>query len=79
MRVKVRLYASLRSYLPGMKIGDTTELEIQDGACIADLFRELHIPREIVKMSFVNGISREPDFVLNADDQVGIFPPIGGG
>jgi len=39
----------------------------------------LNLPREEVKVAFVNGRTRPLDWPLQPEDEVGIFPPIGGG
>ncbi len=43
------------------------------------LVNQLNIPDEQVKICFINGLIREMDYVLQEADEVGIFPPIGGG
>ncbi|MBN1136913.1 MAG: MoaD/ThiS family protein, partial [Anaerolineae bacterium] len=55
------------------------EIEISDGATLADLARQLKVPQEEVKMVFVNGRVRPLDYALQPGDEVGIFPPVGGG
>ncbi len=84
MKVKVRLFASLRDYvpeakMPGAKIGATLEVDLPDGARIADVVDHYHLPLELVKLAFVNGVYQELDFELHENDEIGIFPPIGGG
>jgi molybdopterin converting factor small subunit len=39
----------------------------------------LQLPTEQVKITFVNGLARELDTLIQPGDEVGIFPPIGGG
>lgn len=79
MKVKVRLFANLRDYVPEAKIGVTLEVDLPDGARIADLVDHYRLPLELVKLAFVNGVYQELDFELHEDDEIGIFPPIGGG
>lgn len=79
MNVKVRLFANLRDYVPTAKIGTTLDVELQDGALVRDLANHLKLPLDLVKLAYVNGIYQELDFQLHEDDEIGLFPPIGGG
>ncbi len=79
MRVVVRVYATLCRYVPGISAGTPIEIELPDGAVVADLIERLEIPPREVKIAFVNGRTRPMDWLLNAGDEAGIFPPIGGG
>jgi molybdopterin converting factor small subunit len=40
---------------------------------------QLKIPVEEAKITFVNGIIQELDYEIKSGDEIGIFPPIGGG
>jgi molybdopterin synthase sulfur carrier subunit len=79
MRVHVKLFATLVRYGPGVTAGIPFNLDLPDGATIADLVAQLVIPAEVVKVTFVNGRMQTPEYPLSQDDEVGIFPPIGGG
>lgn len=79
MRVIVKLYATLTQYREGVKAGKPIEFELPDGATVQDLIRELKIPHEQTRVTFVNGIIQEAEWGLKEGDEVGIFPPIGGG
>lgn len=79
MRVHVKLYATLRRHRETAKPGLPFEVHLLDGAVLADLVAQLGLPREEVKVTFVNGRARAMDWPLRAGDEVGIFPPIGGG
>lgn len=77
--VQVKLFATLRRYHPGLKIGQVLTVELPDGAPVARLLQELGLPAEEVRMVFVNGIVRERDHPLADGDELGLFPPVGGG
>jgi sulfur-carrier protein len=79
MIVKVRLFANLRDYVPEAKYGSTIEVDVQSGASLKDLANQLNLPIDLVKLAYVNGIYQEMDYQLNQNDEIGIFPPIGGG
>jgi len=79
MRVQVKVFATLRRYVDRAVTGIPFEVDLPDGATVADLIEQLNLPPEEVKMAFVNARAREKDWRLAAGDEVGIFPPIGGG
>jgi len=79
MRVKVRTYATLCRYIPGVSAGTPVEIELPDGAPVSELIEKLKIPAREVKVAFVNGRTRPFDWLLEKGDEVGIFPPVGGG
>lgn len=79
MKIKVRLFANLRDYVPQAKLGTTLEVELEDGAQIKDLANHFKLPMDLVKLAYVNGIYQELDFQLHENDEIGLFPPIGGG
>jgi sulfur carrier protein ThiS len=59
--------------------GQPLELELDQGSSLQDLIDCLGIPPEETKVAFVNGRAQELDYILESGDEVGIFPPIGGG
>jgi len=79
MRVVTKLFASLHS--PKVQAGPGIPFDVQlpEGVTLADLVALLRLPPEQVRVTFVNGRARPLDWVLQPEDQVGIFPPIGGG
>ena len=82
IRVTVRLYATLRAFKPAtVQAADLGFLlTVAPETNLRDLVeRELGIPRHTVNMMFVNGIARDDGYVLQNNDEVGIFPPIAGG
>jgi len=79
MNVRVKLYATLSRYVSGVTSGSPLEVELPEDSTLADLVARLALPPQEVKVIFVNGRAREPDYRLAPGDEVGIFPPIGGG
>ena len=79
MQVHVKLFASLRYHHPGLEIGQSFPVELATGSTIDELVQHLGLPPEEVKLVYVNGRSQTEEYVLTEDDQVGIFPPVGGG
>jgi sulfur-carrier protein len=79
MRVWVKLFATLGRYHPGSLPGTPFEVDMPQVAALADLIRRLALPPEEVKIIYVNGRTQLADYVLQPGDDVGIFPPVGGG
>jgi sulfur-carrier protein len=77
--VRVKLFATLTKFTPGKNPGVPFVSEIPDGSTLSDLMTHLNLPEEEVKLSYVNGRLQPLEYELNNNDDVGIFPPIGGG
>jgi molybdopterin synthase sulfur carrier subunit len=79
MHVTVKLYATLNCYGQGERAGMPFEIDLSEDATLHDLINQLKIPVEETHITFVNGIIQESDWKLKDGDEVGMFPPIGGG
>lgn len=79
MRVRVRLFATLTRHLPGSTAGATIEVDLPAGATVASLLARIGVPQGEAHVAFVNGRIRSLDWPLQPGDEVGLFPPIGGG
>jgi molybdopterin converting factor small subunit len=74
MKVKVKLFASLRTFGP-----DEQVLEVPAGTTIDDVVNILSIPGTIRLLRIVNGEHRPADHLLQDNDELALFPPIAGG
>jgi molybdopterin converting factor small subunit len=79
VQVHVKLYATLRNHRPGLEIGESFAVELPGGATVGQLIQLLGLPEREVKTVFVNGRSQPQDHILADGDELGIFPPVGGG
>ena len=79
MQVKVKLFASLAAMVPNSEPGRPVDVELPSGSSIRDLISTLHLPEDAPRVIFVNGRAESMDHVLRETDEVGMFPPIGGG
>jgi molybdopterin synthase sulfur carrier subunit len=77
--VHARLFATLRRHYPHLGIGEPMPVELPEGATVGDLVVHLRLPADQVKVVFVDGIVRGAEHVLSDGDEVGVFPPVGGG
>ena len=73
--VHIRLHGTLRSFRPP----DAGSHPITEGMTVAALIEELGIPNEKAHLAFVNGRQVGPQSILEGDDDVAIFPSLGGG
>ena len=77
--VEVRLYARLRKYHPNPESNEALVITLNDKAKLGNLLDKLKLPKEEIKVIFVNGKSEEESHLLKDGDRVGIFSPVGGG
>jgi sulfur-carrier protein len=74
MQVKVRLFATLRENREKEMM-----MDIVQGSTPKDIIERLNIRKEEATIIMVNGRGVNPDQVLEDNDTVSIFPPVGGG
>jgi sulfur-carrier protein len=79
MQVKVRLFTTLADHTAGVEAGQTFTAVLPEGSKISSLIKHLHLPEAEAKIIMVNGRARDADFPLKNNDEVAMFPPIGGG
>jgi len=82
MNITLKLYATLRDYLPTAS-GGVTALELPAEATISDALAAVGVPIAQAHIVLINGrhVLRPdiPSRRLNENDQVAVFPAIGGG
>jgi molybdopterin converting factor small subunit len=78
MRITIKLYSMLRSYLGENEKG-VAQREFPDGAIIADVVASLGIPEKIPRITLINGEQKEAGDALSEGDVLSVFPPIAGG
>ena len=79
MKVYVKLYALLRKHHPGPNRSVPLEVDLPEGAVVADLVPALKLPGDIVRSAFINNEAAQLQTLLKDGDQVGLFPPVVGG
>ena len=74
MKVTVKLFAFLGSYLPPEAADNQIDVEIDEGATPASMFAKFNLPPENCHLVLVNGV-----FVLKAGKMTGQLPgrPLG--
>ncbi len=71
----LKLFATLAKHLPE----NADNYPIEEGMTVNDLVKKLSIPEKEAKLIFINSRKADIFSLLHHGDQVGIFPPIGGG
>jgi molybdopterin converting factor small subunit len=79
MKVSVKLYASLTKYAGGSVMHEPMQVELADEATLTELYDAIGIPDNEVKTAFVNSTMQTANYRLRDGDEVGVFPPVGGG
>lgn len=81
--ITLKLFATLSRFMPEKKEnelpGIPRQIKIPHNSTLSDLIILLKIPADEVKLCYVNGVYQEINYRLQENDEVGIFPPIGGG
>jgi molybdopterin converting factor small subunit len=81
MKIVVKLFATLREYLPCGPDKYSCPMEVKENSRVEEVVDQLKIPKEIPLIILINGIQsqeREKQ-VLKEGDVLSIFPPIAGG
>ena len=79
MEIEVKLFASLRDYLPKGSERFSCKIEIESQTRIQDILMRLKIPEEMPKIILVNGVHGKKEQILKEGDVLSVFPPVAGG
>ena len=80
LKIEVRLFATLRPYLP--QGGDPTKTVLEGPADtrICDLIERLGIPSQLAQLVMVDGVHQhDSNRVLLDGESLSVFPPVAGG
>ena len=75
MKIKVKYFAGFRT----LKKRKEDSIELPENTTVFHLLKQLDIPGDEGKFVLINGNRESEKYVLKKDDEVGIFPLIGGG
>jgi molybdopterin converting factor small subunit len=82
MRVQLKLFATLMSYLPPGAEKNAVVLDVEPGLTLDQLIERHRVPREQVHLVLLNGqfiAEPERDRPLSEGDTLAIWPPVAGG
>ncbi|MEA2040571.1 MAG: MoaD/ThiS family protein [Thermodesulfobacteriota bacterium] len=77
--LKIIISSTLREYLPVYDPVKGVDFAIDGQMTVADLCRQLRIPPDKVKIVMVNGKSEGLDYLIQGNERIALFPPVGGG
>lgn len=79
MKVTIRLFTTLREYLPPGSDGRSARVDVEAGSTVVDLVDSVGIPRDLPHIVMVNSRKAPITHALEEGDVVSLFPAIGGG
>ncbi len=83
MRITVKLFATLSRYLPAGTERNVAEIDVPDGATVADVIEWLGLPEEEVHMTLLDGRFVAPEerasTPIAPGQALAIWPPVAGG
>jgi len=79
MKIEVKLFATLQSYLPAGARGDTISVDLPPDSTVGDVVASLNIPGDVACLTVVNGHDADLEQVLAPGDELAMFPPLAGG
>jgi sulfur-carrier protein len=79
VKVEVAVFATLRRYMPELRLGQARTLEVAPGCTMAQLRDELGLPADEVKVVMRNHLQAELEDEIRDGDRVVFFPAVAGG
>lgn len=83
MKVTLKLYASLGTFLPAKAERNMAEVEVDDGTTIRSLLDRHNVPPQYCHLVLLNGVFQPPatrgSVKLKPGDAVAVWPPVAGG
>ena len=79
MEIEVKLFATLRDYLPEGSSRFSYKMEVDSDIRVQDILSRLKIPEEVPKIILVNGVHGKKEQILKEGDVLSVFPPVAGG
>ncbi|MFL7812117.1 MAG: MoaD/ThiS family protein [Anaerolineales bacterium] len=79
MQVEVRVFATLRRYLPDLGIGEAKHVQVPEGTTLDEIRNKLGLPAEEVKLIMVNHLQAQPQDQAQDGDRITFIPAVAGG
>jgi len=79
MDIEVKLFATLRDYLPKGSSRFSCRMEVDGRTRVQDILERLRIPEETPTIILINGVHGKKDQLLKDGDVLSVFPPVAGG
>lgn len=79
MQVEVRVFATLRRYLPELGIGEAKLMQVEPGTTLGQLRDRLGLPAEEVKVIMCNNLQADHENQVADGDRITYIPAVAGG
>ena len=79
MTVSVKLFATLRKYLPDDAVNKTASIILDDPSTTDDIVESMGIPDGHVHLILINGKHAKSGSKIHDGEVISIFPPVAGG
>lgn len=83
MKITLKLFATLGTYLPRERQGNVAEVEVPEGFTPGDVIERFGVPGDMVHLVLLNGVYQDQDQrasrALRSGDVVAVWPPVAGG
>ena len=79
MQVEVRVFATLRRYLPELAIGEAKLVQIEPGITLGQIMSDLGLPEKEVKVIMRNNLQADHNDLARDGDRVTYIPAVAGG
>ena len=83
MKINLKLYATLTSYLPPSADKHRAVVDVPNGTTPAAVIAQFNLPPDLTHLVLINGVyvapSERDTRQLEEHDDLAIFPPIAGG
>lgn len=79
VHVEVRVFATLRRYLPELDIGEPKLLEVPQGTTLGEIREGLGLPIEEVKVIMRNNRQADEEDLAQDGDRITYIPAVAGG
>jgi molybdopterin converting factor small subunit len=79
LTVEVRVFATLRQFLPELGIGEAKIIQVDPGTSLAALRDLLGLPEDQTKVIMRNNVQAFPEELISDGDRIAYIPAIAGG
>lgn len=79
MKVDVRVFATLRRYLPDLAIGEPLTLDVPEVITLDEIREQVGLPRQEVKVYMRNNRQANPEETAEDGDRITFIPAVAGG
>jgi molybdopterin converting factor small subunit len=81
MKIYVKIYATLRQYIPNSaEITRTEGWDVRDGASVEEIMKDLKLPENLRTLALINGVHcQDKGTRLSEGDTLLLYPLMSGG